>query len=179
MPAYRWTFVSAIANGSLHGQHGEEGGTVLFVIDGPVNNDGSAKLHAKGTVQPGKAGLVTQMKGNKYDYYIEAKFTDTTGTGQTRRGRGNPWAGPAHSSSQNRPKRLQLHLLHPPVRATFINANLNRQKIKDLPRRDQIQASSLESPCPVSGHRVRGPLFLTYGHGRMPIWSCLAGFTLL
>jgi hypothetical protein len=88
MPAYKWAFVSTIANGSFHGQHGEEGGPGYLVIDGPINNDGSAKLHANGTVQPGKAGLVTQMKGNKYDYYIEAKFTDTTGTGKRDVGAG-------------------------------------------------------------------------------------------
>jgi len=88
MPAYKWTFVSTIANGSFHGQHGEQGGPGYLVVDGPVNTDGSAKLHAKGTVQSGKAGLVTQLKGNKYDYNIEATFTDTTGTGKRDEGAG-------------------------------------------------------------------------------------------
>jgi hypothetical protein len=88
MPAYQWTFQSTIANGVLHGQHGEEHGPGYLVIDGPINADGSAKLHAKGTVQAGKAGLVTQLKGNKYDYNIEAKFTDTTGTGTRDKGVG-------------------------------------------------------------------------------------------
>ncbi len=81
MPAYKWTFASTITNGVFHGQHGEEHRPGYMVIDGPIHADGSAKLHAKGTVQSGKAGLVTQLKGNKYDYYIEAKFTATTGTG--------------------------------------------------------------------------------------------------
>jgi hypothetical protein len=88
MPAYEWTFQSTIANGIFHAQHGEEHGPGYLVIDGPINNDGSAKLHAKGTVQAGKAGLVTQLKGNKYDYNIEAKFTDTTGTGTRDKGAG-------------------------------------------------------------------------------------------
>jgi hypothetical protein len=88
MPAYKWTFVSAIANGNFHGQHGEEGGPGYMVIDGPVKNDGSAKLHAKGTVQSGKAGIITQLKGNKYDYYVEARFTDATGTGKRDEGAG-------------------------------------------------------------------------------------------
>jgi hypothetical protein len=88
MPAYKWTFVSTIANSSFHGQHGEEGGPGYMVIDGPINSDGSAKLHAKGTVQSGKAGIVTQLKGNKYDYYVEAKFTDTSGTGKRDKGAG-------------------------------------------------------------------------------------------
>jgi hypothetical protein len=33
-------------------------------------------------------GLVTELKGNKYDYNIEAKFTDTTGTGTRDKGAG-------------------------------------------------------------------------------------------
>ncbi|HTB95773.1 MAG TPA: hypothetical protein VK716_02095 [Terracidiphilus sp.] len=88
MPAFQWTFPSTIANGAFHGQHGEEHGPGYLVIDGPINTDGTAKLHAKGTVQAGKAGIVTELKGNKYDYYIEAKFTDTTGTGTRDKGAG-------------------------------------------------------------------------------------------
>ena len=88
MPAYKWTFVSTIANNTFHGQHGEKGGPGYLVIDGPIKSDGSAKLHAAGTVEPGKAGVVTQLKGNKYDYNIEAKFTDTMGTGQRDKGAG-------------------------------------------------------------------------------------------
>jgi hypothetical protein len=88
MPAYQWTFLSTIANGAFHGQHGVEHGPGYLLIDGPINNDGSGKLHAKGTVQAGKAGIVTELKGNKYDYYIEAKFTDTTGTGTRDKGAG-------------------------------------------------------------------------------------------
>ena len=88
MPAYSWTFAGMITNGAFHGQHGEEGGPGYLVVDGPVNADGSAKLHAKGTVQKGKAGLVTQLKGNKYDYYIEAKFTENSGTGKRDEGAG-------------------------------------------------------------------------------------------
>ncbi len=88
MPAYQWTFPSTIANSNFHGQHGEEGGPGYLVVDGTINSDGGAKLHAKGTVQAGKAGVVTEMKGNKYDYYIEAKFTDASGTGTRDKGLG-------------------------------------------------------------------------------------------
>jgi hypothetical protein len=88
MPAYKWTFVSTVTNGVLHGQHGEEGGPGYMVIDGPIKSDGSGKLHAKGTVEPGKAGVVTQLKGNKYDYNVEVKFNDTTGTGKRDAGAG-------------------------------------------------------------------------------------------
>jgi len=88
MPAYTWTFVSTIANNNFHGQHGDEGGPGYLVVDGMIGADGSAKLHAKGKVSAGKAGLVTQLKGNKYDYYVEAKFSATTGTGKRDEGAG-------------------------------------------------------------------------------------------
>ncbi len=88
MPAYTWTFVSTISNSTFHGHHGEEGGLGYMVMEGTIGAGGSAKLHAKGTVQAGKAGLVTQLKGNKYDYYVEAKFSGTTGTGKRDEGAG-------------------------------------------------------------------------------------------
>jgi hypothetical protein len=88
MPAYTWTFVATITNNSFHGQHGEQGGPGYMVMEGTLGADGSAKLHAKGTVQAGKAGLVTQLKGNKYDYYVEAKFTGSSGTGKRDEGAG-------------------------------------------------------------------------------------------
>ncbi len=88
MPAYTWTFIANISNSTFHGQHGEQGGPGYMVMDGAINPDGSAKLHAKGTVQAGKAGIVTQLKGNKYDYYVEAKFTGTSGTGKRDEGAG-------------------------------------------------------------------------------------------
>jgi hypothetical protein len=87
-PAYQWTFSSTITNGTFHGQHGQEGGPGYMVIDGPIKPDGTAKLHAKGTVQSGKAGLVTQLKGNKYDYNVEAKFSGNAGTGKRDEGAG-------------------------------------------------------------------------------------------
>ena len=44
MPAYKWTFVSTIASGTFHGQHGEEGGPGYLVIDGTIGADGTGKL---------------------------------------------------------------------------------------------------------------------------------------
>jgi hypothetical protein len=88
MPAYKWTFTSTVTNGQYHAQHGEQGGPGYLIIDGPIAADGSAKLHAKGTVQAGKAGLITELKGNKYDYYIEATFSDASGTGKRDEGAG-------------------------------------------------------------------------------------------
>ena len=88
MPAYKWQFSSAIQNGQFHGQHGEEGGPGYLVIDGPIGADGSAKLHAKGTVTQSQAHGIFALKGNNYDYNIEAKFTGDSGTGKRDEGAG-------------------------------------------------------------------------------------------
>jgi hypothetical protein len=88
MPAYKWDFPGTIKDGNFHAQHSEEGEPGYLVIDGPVKPDGSAKLHAKGTVTQSKASGVFAVKGNNYDYNIEAKFTDTSGTGTRDKGVG-------------------------------------------------------------------------------------------
>jgi hypothetical protein len=88
MPAYKWDFPSVIKDGNFHGQHGEEGGPGYLVIDGPIGGDGNAKLHAKGTVKESKASGVFAIKGNNYDYNIQAQFADAKGTGTRDKGIG-------------------------------------------------------------------------------------------
>ena len=88
MPAYAWTFPSVIKDGSFHGQHSEDGQPGYLLIEGPIGSDGSAKLHAKGWVSHSAAQGVFALKGNNYDYNIEAKFTETSGTGARDKGIG-------------------------------------------------------------------------------------------
>lgn len=88
MPAYKWQFPSVIKDGTFHGQHSEEGAPGYLVIDGSIGAGGSGKLHAKGTVSHSEAHGVFAMKGNNYDYNIEAKFTETSGTGTRDKGVG-------------------------------------------------------------------------------------------
>jgi hypothetical protein len=45
-------------------------------------------LYFQGLVLAGMGWLLAQLKGNKYDYRIEAKFTDMTGTGSGDEGAG-------------------------------------------------------------------------------------------
>jgi len=88
MPAYKWEFPSTIKDNVFHGQHGEEGGPGYLVIDGKIADDGSAKLKAKGTVTKSHAHGVFAMKGNNYDYNIDAKFEDMKGAGKREEGAG-------------------------------------------------------------------------------------------
>ncbi|MGO9490699.1 MAG: hypothetical protein ACLPH3_15600 [Terracidiphilus sp.] len=87
-PAYAWDFPSAIKAGVYHGQHSAQGEAGYLVIDGPIGNDGNAKLSAKGTVTQSHAHGVFAMKGNNYSYTIKAQFTDTKGTGTRDEGVG-------------------------------------------------------------------------------------------
>jgi hypothetical protein len=88
MPAYNWNFPGVVKDGVLHAQHSQEGSPGYLVIDGPINGDGSAKLKAKGTVSQSKASGVFAIKGNNYDFNIEARFTETSGTGTRDKGAG-------------------------------------------------------------------------------------------
>ena len=66
----------------------QEGAAGYLVIDGKINDDGTAKLEAKGTVTHNNAHGIFAMKGNNYNYNIKAQFDDTKGTGQRDAGAG-------------------------------------------------------------------------------------------
>jgi len=87
-PAYIFVFPSQVKDSVFHGQHSEEGSPGYLVIDGKINDDGTAKLEAKGTVTHNNAHGVFAMKGNNYSYKINAKFDDQKGTGQRDAGAG-------------------------------------------------------------------------------------------
>ena len=87
-PAYSWEFPSVIKDGVFHGQHGDVGGPGYLVIDGPVADDGSAKLDAKGKVTNNHAHGIFAMKGDNYGYKIDAQFQDAKGTGKREEGAG-------------------------------------------------------------------------------------------
>ena len=89
MPAYTWTFVSTITNGTFHGQHGEEGGPGYMVIDGTIGADGSAKLHAKGTVSGGESGPDHSDERQQVRLLRRREIHRRVGHGQARRRRGD------------------------------------------------------------------------------------------
>jgi hypothetical protein len=87
-PAYKWDFPSTIKDGMFTGQHGEKDGPGYLVIEGKINDDGTSKLEAKGTVSQNNAHGVFAMKGNNYSYKIKAQFSDTKGSGTRDEGAG-------------------------------------------------------------------------------------------
>jgi hypothetical protein len=87
-PAYKWDFPSTIKDGMFTGQHGEKDGPGYLLIEGKINDDGTSKLEAKGTVSQNNAHGVFAMKGNNYSYKIKAQFSDTKGSGTRDEGAG-------------------------------------------------------------------------------------------
>nr|HEV7954499.1 hypothetical protein [Candidatus Acidoferrales bacterium] len=87
-PAYKWDFPSTIKDGMFTGQHGEKDGPGYLVIEGKINDDGTSKLEAKGTVSQNNAHGVFAMKGNNYSYKIKAQFSDAKGSGTRDEGAG-------------------------------------------------------------------------------------------
>jgi hypothetical protein len=61
-PEYQFVFPSAVKDGVLHGQHGEQDKAGYLVIDGKIADDGSAQL-AKGKVSQGHSHIVNAMRG--------------------------------------------------------------------------------------------------------------------
>jgi hypothetical protein len=86
---YTWEFPSTIASGNFHGEHGTAGQPGYLLIEGKINDDGSAKLSANGLVNSRKyaTGIFT-TQGADYSYNIKAEFKDTTGSGVRDKGLG-------------------------------------------------------------------------------------------
>jgi hypothetical protein len=86
---YTWEFPSVIQNNNFHGERGTAGEPGYLLIEGKINDDGSAKLSANGVVASRKyARGITAHKGGDYSYNIKAQFKATGGTGTRDEGMG-------------------------------------------------------------------------------------------
>jgi len=86
---YTSKFVSVIQNGNLHGERGTAGEPGHLLIEGPVADDGKAKLNASGVVASRTyARGVFAHQGEEYSYKVKAQFNEKTGTGTRDEGLG-------------------------------------------------------------------------------------------
>jgi hypothetical protein len=86
---YTWKIPSVIQGGNFKGEHGTAGEPGYLLIEGPIAEDGTAKLSANGIVASRQyARGVFAHKGEEYSYDIKAQFKDTTGTGTKSQGLG-------------------------------------------------------------------------------------------
>jgi hypothetical protein len=86
---YTWKFPSAIENGNFRGEHGTAGQPGYMLVEGPIKEDGSAKLTANGIVgSKAYARGVFVREGADYSWDVKAQFKETTGTGTKGQGLG-------------------------------------------------------------------------------------------
>jgi hypothetical protein len=78
-----------ITGGSLHAERGTAGEPGYLLIEGPIKEDGSAKLSANGVVASRQyARGILAHKGEEYTYTVKAQFKETEGTGTRDQGLG-------------------------------------------------------------------------------------------
>jgi len=86
---YTWKFTSEVVSGRLRGEHGTADQPGYLLVEGPIADNGSAKLTANGIVASRKyATGVFAHQGATYSYDIKAQFKDTVGTGIKSEGLG-------------------------------------------------------------------------------------------
>ena len=86
---YTWNFPGIIAGGNFRAEHGTAGEPGYLLIEGPIKEDGSAKLSANGIVASRQyARGVFAHKGEEYSYNINARFTEKDGAGVRDQGLG-------------------------------------------------------------------------------------------
>lgn len=86
---YTLRIPSTIQSNNFHGEHGTAGQPGYLLIEGKINEDGTAKLSANGIVASRQyARGVFAHQGEDYGYDIKAQFQETTGSGVRNAGLG-------------------------------------------------------------------------------------------
>lgn len=85
---FSYRFMSEVKDGKLTGLHGIEDHPGYLYVEGVIQDDGSAKLYAKGQTNgkefvPGR----DTAPGTEFGYHINAHFDDNKGTGTRVEGR--------------------------------------------------------------------------------------------
>jgi hypothetical protein len=91
---YVFHFPAEVKNGDLHGERGNRGVAGWFEINGKIEPDGTAVLHADGitgaeeyNLFDGTAGTAHTRSGKPYKYTVNAHFKGQRGTGKRMMGR--------------------------------------------------------------------------------------------
>jgi hypothetical protein len=86
---YSWQFPGVVSGSNFRGEHGTAGQPGYLLLEGPIADNGSAKLTANGIVASRDyARGVFAHKGEEYSYDVKAQFQDTQGTGTKGQGLG-------------------------------------------------------------------------------------------
>lgn len=82
-------FPSVIQNSNFHGERGVAGEKGYCLLEGKINDDGTATLSASGIVTSRKyARGIFAHGGADYSYDVKARFNETEGSGSRSEGLG-------------------------------------------------------------------------------------------
>jgi hypothetical protein len=84
---YSFEFLSTVKQGVLHGEKGKEGEPGWLKLDGKIADDGAADLYASGLVGAAPYAVGHVPAGSAYGYHVDAKFSETSGSGHRVEGR--------------------------------------------------------------------------------------------
>jgi hypothetical protein len=84
---YSFEFDSIVKSSVLHGEKGTKDQPGWLQLDGNISADGSGSLYVKGRVGAAAFAVGQRPAGTEYGYHIEAKLTNTSGTGHRVEGR--------------------------------------------------------------------------------------------
>ena len=86
---YTWQFPAVVQNNNFHAEHGTTGQPGYLLVEGPIADNGNARLTANGIIASRDyAKGVFAHQGESYSYDIKAQFNETTGTGARNTGLG-------------------------------------------------------------------------------------------
>jgi hypothetical protein len=85
--AYTFQFPAQVKDGVLHGEHGTRGQPAWLELDGKIQADGSATLHANGITGQRDYNLGHIETGKPYKYDVNAHFKGRQGSGRRIGGR--------------------------------------------------------------------------------------------
>ena len=86
-PASALRFLAGIKNGVLHGERGNGGSRGSMTLDGTIQPDGLARLHASGITNDGDEVLGVSPRDSAFVYEVAARFQDSHGLGARVAGR--------------------------------------------------------------------------------------------
>ncbi|HXW89305.1 MAG TPA: hypothetical protein VEK33_02040 [Terriglobales bacterium] len=84
---YSYRFDSIVKDDVLHGEKGDKGKPGWFQLDGKIGPAGAARFYADGLVGASETAVGHRRAGTRYNYHVEATFSDYSGTGKRVEGR--------------------------------------------------------------------------------------------
>ena len=86
-PASALRFIASVRGGMLHGERGSAGTNGSMSLDGTIQPDGLARLHASGVTNDADEVLGVSPRDSAFVYEVAARFEDSHGLGTRVEGR--------------------------------------------------------------------------------------------